>query len=67
MLQWQQAAVDEALVNPVVVRITTSLLGVILVARYSLDQAQGHGAESMSSMCHLPPNGHSVMWPERDL
>lgn len=43
MLQWHQAAVDEALVNPVVVRRTTSLLGVILVARTSLDQAQGLG------------------------
>lgn len=35
MFQWHQAAVIEVLANLAVVRITTSLLGVILVARTS--------------------------------
>lgn len=35
MLRWHQAAVAELLLNRALVRITTSLLGVILVARTS--------------------------------
>lgn len=57
MLQWHQAAVVEALVNLAILRITTTLLGAILMARYSLDGAQGlgGGTSPMSNMCDSPP------------
>lgn len=66
MLQWHQAAVVEALANLAILRITKFLpspLGVILVARYSLDRAQGlgGGTSPMSIMCDSPPIGYSVM------
>lgn len=63
MLQWHQAAVVEALANLAILRIRKFLLGVILVARYSLDRAQGlgGGTSPMSFMCDSPPMGYSVM------
>lgn len=63
VLQWHQAAVVEALVNLASLRITTTLLGVILMARCSLDRAQGlgGGTSPMSSMCYSPSIGYSIM------
>lgn len=62
MLQWHQAAVVEVLVKLAILRITTTVLGVILMARCSLDRAQGlgGGVSPMSSMCDSPPIGYSV-------